>query len=673
MLLLSCSDLSRGFDEGPLFQNVGFELHAGERAGLVGPNGVGKTTLMRLLAGLDRPDDGAVRLHAGARVALLRQQPEFAPDRTLFAEAKSALDELLAAHDDMIQTAEKMAKATDAAEHKSLADRYDRLHELLRHHDAFHVDHRIEEVLDGLGFRREDYQRTVETFSGGQQSRLMLAKLLLAAPDVMLLDEPSNHLDIDTTRWLENYLRAQPEAMLIVSHDRYFLDRVVTKVFEMTPQRVTSYPGNFQQYWRLRQERYEQELKAFESQKEYLEKQEEYIRRVHYGQLHKQAASRQKQIDKIERLERPTLVTSPRMHFGQVRRCGDVVLQVEDLRKAYDRPLFKDLSFSLPRGRRLGIMGPNGSGKTTLLRVLLDQEAADGGKVQRGHLVHFGYYDQQLKTLNPDLPVIRAVWPEGDPDAAEQPMRDLLGRFGLMGDQVNQRVGELSGGEKSRAALAKLVAEGVNVLVLDEPTNHLDLWACEALEQALLEFEGTCIVVSHDRYFLNRVIDLLLVLDGNGNVQVIHGNYDTYELMRAQQELARQEAKKKKEDATEKSAPPPSQSTGKPQKRKRKFPYRKTAEIEAEIAEAETERAELEQQLALPELYRDAARVKQTTKAFEEVKEALAQLYEHWEEAVELNWNLPSAAVSVFVAEPGGICHEEVQSHAHGRRTPSPA
>ena len=637
MLLLSCSDLSRGFDEGPLFQNVGFELHAGERVGLVGPNGVGKTTLMRLLAGLDRPDDGVVRLHAGSRVALLRQQPEFAPGQTLFAEAKSAFDELLAAHDDMIHTAEKLAQATDEAERKSLAARYDRLHELLSHHDAFTVDHRIEEVLDGLGFRREDYQRSVETFSGGQQSRLMLAKLLLAAPDIMLLDEPSNHLDIDTTRWLENYLRAQPEAMLIVSHDRYFLDRVVTKIFEMTPQRVTSYPGTFQQYWRLRQERYEQELRAFESQKEYLEKQEEYIRRVHYGQLHKQAASRQKQIDKIERLERPTLIEGPRMHFGAVQRTGDVVLQVDDLSKAYNQPLFKDLTFSLPRGRRLGIMGPNGSGKTTLLRVLLGEEEANSGEIQRGHLVQFGYYDQQLKTLNPDVPVLRAVWPDADPDLTTQHMRDLLARFGLSGDQVNQRVGDLSGGEKSRAALARLVAEGVNVLVLDEPTNHLDLWACEALEQALLEFEGTCLVVSHDRYFLNRVVDLLLVLDGKGNVQVIHGNYDTFEMMRAQQEATRQEAKKKKEEAAEKGAPPAGATSGTKQKRKRQFPYRKTADIEADIVTAETERAELEHLLASPDLYRDGERVKQTTKAFEAVKEKLTRLYEHWEEAVELN------------------------------------
>jgi ATP-binding cassette subfamily F protein 3 len=636
MLLLSCQRLSRGFDEGPLFENVGFELFAGDRVGLVGPNGVGKTTLLKLLAGLDRPDDGEVRLHAGARVALLRQQPDFDPGRSLFAEARSALNELLAAHDDMIHTAEKLAKATEESKRKALAARYDRLHELLQYHDAFHVDHQVSQVLDGLGFSRADYHRPVETFSGGQQSRLMLAKLLLASPDVMLLDEPSNHLDIDTTRWLEEYLAKQHEAMFIVSHDRWFLDRVVTKVFDIQSGRITAYPGNFKKYWQLRRERYEQELKAWEAQREYIEKQEEYIRRVHYGQLHKQAASRQKQIDKIERLERPTLIEAPRMHFGMVRRAGDLVLEVEDLCKSYDRPLFTGLTFSLPRGRRLGIMGPNGSGKTTLLRVLLGDEEPDSGKVKRGHLVEFGYYDQQLKTLDADKPVIRAVWPEADPDAVEQGMRDLLGRFGLVGDQVYQKVGELSGGEKSRAALAKLVAQGVNVLVLDEPTNHLDLWACDALEQALLEFEGTCIVVSHDRYFLNRVVDLLLVLDGGGGVQVIHGNYDTYEMMRAQQDAARAAEGENKDAGCSRGLRPRPQAS-KPAKRKRKFPYRKVEDLEADIAAAEGELRQLEQALASPDLYRDGDKVKLTTKAFEEAKRRLTQLYEHWEEAVELN------------------------------------
>ena len=636
MLLLSCFGLSRGFDEGPLFEKIGFELQAGERVGLVGPNGAGKTTLLRLLAGLDRPDDGEVRLHAGARVSLLRQQPLFEPGRTLFDEARSALDELLAAHDDMIRTAEALARATDKAEHKSLAARYDRLNELLRHHDAYNVDHHVEQVLDGLGFRPDDYERSVDTFSGGQQSRLMLAKLLLASPDVMLLDEPSNHLDIDATRWLENYLAHQHEAMLLVSHDRYFLNRVVTKIFELHNHPITPYTGNYQAYWRQRQERHEQQLKTWEAQKDYIAKQEDYIRRVHYGQLHKQAQSRQKMLDKLERKERPSAIETPRMHFREVQRSGDIVLQVEDLAKSYDRQLFSGLSFDLQRGGRLGILGANGSGKTTLLRILLAQEGADRGLVKQGQLVQFGYFDQHLKSLADDLPVIRAVWPEHDPDATEQKMRDLLARFGLAKDQAYQRVGELSGGERSRAALARLVASQANVLVLDEPTNHLDLWACDSLEQALQEFEGTSIVVSHDRYLLNSVVDQLVVLDGEGNCQVICGNYDTYELMRSQPAVSAQPDKDRDGGRPAKpAAVAPAVSSQK--KPKRRFPYRKVEDLEADIGQQEAALRDLEQTLANPELYRDGARVKTTMAQFEETKSRLQQLYEHWEEALQLN------------------------------------
>jgi ATP-binding cassette subfamily F protein 3 len=281
-------------------------------------------------------------------------------------------------------------------------------------------------------------------------------------------------------------------------------------------------------------------------------------------------------------------------------------------------------------------MGPNGSGKTTLLRVLLGQEEPDAGRVQVGHLVEFGYYDQHLALLPPEQSVIRAVWPEADPSTEEQGMRDLLARFGLTGDQVNQRVAELSGGEKSRAALARLVAQGCNVLVLDEPTNHLDLWACDALEEALREFEGTVIVVSHDRYFLNRVADLLVVLDGTGRAEVIHGNYDTYELMRTQQQVSGGREPSVAPAATarkERPASPPAAKT----KRKRKFPYRKPDELETDIAAAETQLRELELLLASPDLYRDGDKVKETTRSFEETKLRLQQLYDHWEEALDLS------------------------------------
>jgi len=631
MLLMSCTGLTRGFDRGPLFEDIEFELFHGERVGLVGPNGAGKTTLMRILGGLDTPDAGDVRLHAGARSSLLQQHPDFDNGKTLFEEAKGAFAELLHAQDEMIRVAEELAKAEDEPTRKALGVKFDLLNELLRHQDAYVLDHKVEEVLHGLGFRDEDFHRPLSTFSGGQQRRVLLAHLLLSSPDVMLLDEPSNHLDIDCTRWLESYLSQQPQAMLIVSHDRFFLNKVCTKIFELHNKKITSYPGNFKQYMRLREERYERELKDFEAQKEYVEKQEEYIRRTHYGQLAKQAQSRQKQLDRLERVERPTLISAPEMHFGAVVRTGDIVFEAVDLAMSFgDKELFRHLSFALPRGKRLGIMGANGSGKTTLLKLLLGELEPTGGEVRRGTHVDPGYLDQHLKILDEQKPVLRAIWPHPDPEVDEKKMRDLLGRFGMSGEIVYQKVGELSGGERSRACLAKIVAMGVNVLVLDEPTNHLDVWACGALEDALLEYEGTSIVVSHDRYFLNRVVDMLVAI-GDGRAEIIYGNYDMYELMRAAKGSV------KKEETAPKKAAEAAAAPVKAAKRKRKFPYRKVHELEADIATWETKIQALEASLATPELYRDAQRFRDTARDFEDGKAKLAQLYEHWEEAVELN------------------------------------
>jgi ATP-binding cassette subfamily F protein 3 len=639
MLLLSCTNLSRGYDATPLFEDVSFEIHAGERIGFVGPNGAGKTTLIRILAGLDEPDSGKVSLHAGARLGLLQQVAEFPPGRQLFEEAKSAFDELLAAQGEFERVAEELAECTDEVRRKQLSAKFDRLSELLRHHDAFELDHKVENVLTGLGFASSDFSREARTFSGGQQRRLLLAKLLLSAPDVMLLDEPSNHLDIDTTCWLENYLAQQPEGMLIVSHDRYFLDRVTNKTFELHQRRITSYPGNYQQYVRLRDERYERRLKEYEAQREYIEKQEEYIRRVHYGQLAKQAQSRAKTLEKVERIEKPTRVAGPNIQFNEVTRSGDNVFHVEDLCKRFgDHVLFERLSFDVPRGKRLGIMGPNGCGKTTLLRILLGDEKPTSGLVQRGHLVFPGYLDQHLALLDPEKSLMRAAWPDDDPAHTEQKMRDLLGSFGLQGEIVEQPVKQLSGGERSRAALAKLTVNGANLLILDEPTNHLDIWACDSLEEALKAYLGSVIVVSHDRYFLNRVVDLLIVF-ANGTTEVVYGNYDTYELLRQAREKAEAETSANSRKPVDAAGPPSAKgkSSDQPQKRKRKFPYRKVPDLEAEIAAVEKKVADLEAAMQTPEVYKDATRVRDAMNELEAAKNKLAQLYQHWEEAVELN------------------------------------
>ncbi len=631
MLLLSAADLTRSFGDRLIIPGLSFELYHGQRVGLVGPNGVGKTTLLTPLAGRDAPDLGTIRLHAGAEVGLLEQQPRFDADRSLFAEAQAALDHLRQAQAELVRVTDALAQASDPADHERLAARYERLHELLQHHDAYNTDHHVEAVLAGLGFRPEDHERSVTTFSGGQQSRVMLAKLLLTGPDGLLLDEPSNHLDVQTTEWLESWLAQQSQAMLIVSHDRMFLNRVATHIWELDGQRLHHYRGNYDAYVHQRVERVALQQKTWEAQQEYIAKQEEYIRRVHYGQLAKQAQSRRLALEKLERVERPVAIDGPHMRFVPERRSGDIVLEVRELSKSFDRPLFEGLTCQLLRGQRLGIMGPNGCGKSTLLKLLLEREPPTSGVAQLGHQVDIGYFDQQLDELTDDQEVIRAAWPAADPEMTEQKMRNHLATFGLKGDLVFRRVGQLSGGERSRLALARLAQLHVNLLVLDEPTNHLDLWACEALEEALRAFEGSVIVVSHDRWLLNRVADLLIVfVPGQPRPLVVHGNYETYQRLHGQASST----------PAAKAKPPAAAAASSPAaapRRKRRFPYRKVEELEAEIAAGEAAVRELEARLAAPDLYREGSRVKEITAEFEAAKVRLAHLYEHWAEAVEFS------------------------------------
>jgi ATP-binding cassette subfamily F protein 3 len=640
MILVSAQDLGRQYSGDPIFSGLRFEIRAGERIGLVGTNGAGKSTLIRLIAGIDRPDYGHLHRRPGIRIGLLKQDPDFAADQTLMEVARSGLASLLDLQHELEEAAREMAEAEDAADLERATRRYQALSDQLEHQDAFSVEHRVEEILGGLGFATQDFTRPARTFSGGQQSRMMLAKLLLESPDLMLLDEPSNHLDIQTTQWLESYLSRQPVAMIVVSHDRYFLDAVVTRIWELHRGDVVVYPGNYTHYWRLREERAKVLERQAERQAEQIEDLKDFIARNGAGQKSKQAKDRERKLERIELVETMHDIVGPPMGFGEVDRTGDVVIEARRVGKGYDKTLFKDFSVAIARGQCVGVLGPNGAGKTTLLKILIGREKADAGEVKLGHRVQIGYYDQGLESLPETTPIVRAVRPDDDLEWVDQDTRDLLARFGLPGDKVFQTVGQLSGGERAKAALARLSATGANVLIMDEPTNHLDIWSCEALERSIREFEGTILVVSHDRYFLNQVADRIIAV-ADGRARVIEGDYETYQsLMQHEAESSTGSARPvasatASNRATTADLPlPPTAQSG---KRRRRFPYRKPADIEREIGEKEVALASLQTALGDPDTYRDAARARDVQARFESTQADLARLYEHWDEALELN------------------------------------
>ncbi|MGA2034243.1 MAG: ATP-binding cassette domain-containing protein [Thermoguttaceae bacterium] len=680
MIVLDVQGVRKHYGPEPVLDGVAFELRPGERAGLVGPNGSGKTTLLRILAEREEADAGSVARHPAVHPGYLEQQPQWQPGRTLWEEVQTALAGLMALEQEAIATAEAMAAGGDPAEHKRLADRYDHLQHELHRHDAYNLDHKIKRVLGGLGFRPEAFAQPVDSLSGGEQNRVMLAKLLLAEPNLMLLDEPSNHLDIEATEWLEDFLVESSAAMIVVSHDRYFLDRVTNRTLELFAGTVDSYTGNFTAYWQQKAERLLVERRTYEKQQEEIAKAKDFIRRNHYGQKHAQAEDRRKKLERIELVPPPREIAAPHMAFPKAARSGDLVIRAHDLAKGYDRPLFADFNVQVVRGERWGLLGPNGSGKTTLLRCLLGLEQPDAGRVQLGQGLTIGYFDQHLAKLNNEAAVVDAIRPEHK-QIQQQQRRDLLARFGLTGDTALQDVGLLSGGERCRAALARVAALDANLLVLDEPTNHLDLWARDALERALIDSQATLLFVSHDRYFVNRVADHLMILE-NGRIRVMEGDYQAYQLLLhargetegqasvfkehpavksadaksaskqpVQGKSADGQAKARKSadrrSADRKSAarkPSAGKKSGKldnPAKTaqpKRRFPFRKVGEIEDEIFALETSIEGLQQELTLEATYRDGERVRQIMTRIAEHQQALATLYEHWEEATQRNW-----------------------------------
>ncbi|MDR3110804.1 MAG: ABC-F family ATP-binding cassette domain-containing protein [Planctomycetaceae bacterium] len=670
-VILTVEHIRKHFSEDPVLVDVTFQVRDNDKIGLVGTNGSGKTTLLNIIAGHEELERGSIECVGDASIGYLEQRPHIEPGRTVLEETQLALAPLIALQNEAEELATKLADTSfDASEQQRLAARYDRIHEALLRHDAYHLDHRVEKILLGLGFTEADFTKQTTSLSGGELNRLGLAKLLLEEPAIMLLDEPSNHLDLLATEWLEDFLRNTPAAVILVSHDRYFLDRVTNRTFELFAGTIDDYPGNFSKYSELKEERLLVQTRTYEKYVEEVEKAKEFIRRNHASSGNKttQAEDRRKKLERLqeEPASLPRRIDTPPMTFPKASRTGDLVFRVENLSKGFgERRLFKELSFDVLRGQRWAIVGPNGCGKTTLLKTMLHEIKSDSGTVAHGQGVKVGYFDQMIHVINNDERVVDAVRPPGR-IFDELARRNLLASFGLTGDQQLQTVGSLSGGQRCRAALARLSAEDANVLILDEPTNHLDLWARKALEEAIKKFDGSVIFISHDRYFVDRVADHLLIIQPDARFKVLEGNYTSFRQMVSKGLFAdpflantsdknkqpvpkpnpkpqpQQPAKKHKQEQKPVPKPekkqeqkPERRTEQKPAKKQRKYPYRKVTEIEEEIFARETRIMSLNDDLLNPDILRDGQKVKQVQEEINEEQSKLTQLYEHWEEQTE--------------------------------------
>ncbi len=642
MVLLAAEGLSKTFGDKTVLDSVDIEIRRGDHIALVGPNGTGKTTLLRILTGQQPSDGGRISTSGSTTVGYLEQHPTFAPSDTLWSVAADAVGDIVALAKEAEEVAAKLAQCSDQREHERLLEHLDYLQARLQHSDAYSWENRVERTLQGLGFTKAWFDRPAASLSGGQQNRLMLAHLLLKEPELMILDEPNNHLDIESTEWLETTLSSWQGAFLLVSHDRFFLDQVTTEVWELVDAKLDHFRGNYSAYVRQKAERLEVQRRTFEKQREEIEKLEDFIRKHHAGQKSTQAEDRRKKLERIEAVEQPREIHTPKFRFPAATRTGDIVLRAKDLKKAYDKPLFDRLSFQIERGQRFAILGSNGSGKSTLLKCLLGEVQPDAGTVSLGAHVRVGYFDQLLKQLDLEMEPLEAVRVPNR-DLVDKERRDILAAFGLIGEVVTKPLRMLSGGERNRVMLARLSALEANFLVLDEPTNHLDLWSRQALEQAVQSFDGTVLLVTHDRYLVNAIADHVLVLR-DGKASLIDGNYDNFRhWMRQGMAIAdRGNVAVTDKGSAAKSSPPAnsatatSNSNAKP-KRKRKFPYRKVADLEADIMQTESEIEQLQQKLIDPQILRDGRLVKEVQQQLADQETKLANLYEHYEEACELN------------------------------------
>ena len=639
MSILAAHNLAKYYGAQDVFAGVHFAIARGDKIALVGPNGAGKTTLLRLLLGLEEPSAGRIQRARGLRIGYLPQQAEFPSRQTLYAEMLSVFDELRAQQRALLALAEEMARSPQDAE---LLERYAAAEQRFDLAGGYAYENRIRRVLSGLGFGPETYDWPIATLSGGQVTRALLAKLLLEEPELLLLDEPTNYLDLQALEWLEAYLQDWPHSLLVISHDRYFLDKVAAKIWELNHGRLETYRGNYSHYVRQRLARQEHQQREYEAQQALIAKTEDFVRRYHAGQRSKEAQGRQTRLERLERLERPPTERTMSLRLSTDLRSGDNVLlsdgvaigyaakpdanPAEGMAASAPHLLFETGALLLRRGDRIALLGPNGAGKTTFLRTILGELAPLRGALRIGASVRIGYLPQQQDWLAPSKTILEQVLDVSGwlPEQA----RTFLGRFLFSGEDVFKQIGTLSGGELARVGLAVLAIRGANFLLLDEPTTHLDIASQEVVQEVLAHFEGSILFVSHDRYLIDALATHVWAIE-EGRMQVYEGNYSAY--------LAERE-RRAEQEAT--PAVPQARDDQRRRERQMEREARKHAErlhtLEAEIHCLERELEELEQLITLATRQQDAGRVHQLGLQYQKLEDALAERLQEWERAAEL-------------------------------------
>jgi ATP-binding cassette, subfamily F, member 3 len=648
MPLLLTADLTKSYGGTQVLTGVSLALEPGEKVALVGRNGVGKTTLLRILAGLETPDSGSRTLAGAATVGYLAQDPTVDESRTLWDEAAAPFAELAAAERRLADLETQLAAPEvhgDDARLSGALEEYGRLRDQFETRGGFTYEAEVRRVLSGLEFREEQFSQPLASMSGGQRSRAALARLLLSAPDLILLDEPTNHLDLDGQEWLEAFLTQYAGAVVLVSHDRFLLDAVTTRTLELEDGRLEEYPGNYSYYAVERVERHARAQEAFERQQEEIEGLKAYIRRYHAGQKSRQAKSREKRLSKIQPVAAPRTHRTASIRLDAPRRNPQVVLRLRGVTKRFGEvEVLQGVNLEVRRGEKIGLIGPNGAGKTTLLRLIARLDEPTAGHVDVAPGMRIGYFAQHSEeTLDLNQTVLDEVL--GARPVSPAQVRTFLGRFLFSGDDVHKKVAKLSGGERRRVVLAKLVLDRPDVLLLDEPTTHLDLTTLEVLEAALRGFPGAMLFVSHDRYLLDRLAERLLLL-GAGTMQSIAGPYHKYRAALTgppppgpQREPAGPPGPTSRPAALDGSATgmrPSKKDSAAPRGPSRSGRVESgpsADEIVKKIAVLEQEMGDLSRLMGDPELYRDVARARQTVQRYEEVTAALESLYDELDES----------------------------------------